>query len=86
MERFTSSPQTYSQCNVPAGLSGVVAVAAGWGHNLALDSGGAVAAWGNHVTGQCNVLAGLSLKLKFKLPGKWGAKSVPLGSFPLLLD
>ena len=36
----------YGQCNVPAGLSGVVAVAAGAYHSLALKADGTVVAWG----------------------------------------
>lgn len=51
------------QGNVPAGLSGVVAVvavAAGYQHSLALKSDGTVLAWGRNNEGQCNVPAGLS--------------------------
>ena len=52
----------YGQCSVPAGLSGVSAVAAGWYHSLALESDGTVAAWGcaNTNFGQCDVPGGLS--------------------------
>jgi alpha-tubulin suppressor-like RCC1 family protein len=35
-----------TQCNVPVGLSGVTAIAAGTVHNLALKSDGTVVAWG----------------------------------------
>jgi Regulator of chromosome condensation (RCC1) repeat len=50
------------QCNVPSGLSGVTAIAAGWGHSLALKSDGTVVAWGCNGTGggPCAVPSGLS--------------------------
>ena len=44
---------------MPAGLSNVVAIAAGGEHNLAV-SNGFVVAWGNNGSGQCNVPASLS--------------------------
>ncbi|MBI3852983.1 MAG: hypothetical protein HY298_22245 [Verrucomicrobia bacterium] len=50
----------------PAGLSNIVAIAAGgasganYGHNLALKSDGKVVGWGDNVFGQTNVPAGLS--------------------------
>jgi len=44
--------------NVPAGLSGVVQVAAGY-HIVALKDDGTVVAWGDNGSGQCNVPAGL---------------------------
>src|SRR5437867_3805789 len=37
---------------VPAGLSNVVAVSAGWGHNLALRAGGTVVGWGFNSFGE----------------------------------
>ena len=52
------------QCTPPAGLAGVVQVAAGgWyenigGHSAALLIDGTVQAWGNNVYGQCTVPAG----------------------------
>ena len=48
------------QCNVPAGLTDVVAVAAGSSHNLVLHSNGTVTAWGYNENGECNVPAGLT--------------------------
>ena len=51
---------TYGQTNVPAGLSNVVAIAAGAYHCLAAKSDGTVVAWGNNASGQTNVPAGLS--------------------------
>jgi hypothetical protein len=48
------------QCNVPAGLSGVTAIAAGDQLSLALKSDGTVVAWGKDTAGQTNVPAGLS--------------------------
>lgn len=45
---------------VPAGLSGVVAIAAGYNHNLALKNDGTVVAWGNNNYGQLDVPANLT--------------------------
>ena len=48
------------QTNVPAGLNNVVAVAAGWDHNLALRADGTVVAWDGNYFGQATVPAGLN--------------------------
>ena len=48
------------ETNVPAGLSNVVAISAGYQFNLAAKSDGTVTAWGNNSFGQTNVPAGLS--------------------------
>jgi hypothetical protein len=50
----------YGQWDVPAGLSDVVAVAAGTTHDLALNADGTVAAWGANGAGQCSVPSGLT--------------------------
>ena len=49
----------YGQTTVPAGLSGVVAIAAGGGHTVALKQDGTVVAWGGNHKGQTRVPAGL---------------------------
>ena len=41
------------QTHVPAAATNVVAVAAGYYHNLALRADGTVVAWGKNTTGQC---------------------------------
>jgi hypothetical protein len=48
------------QCNVPDGLSNVVAIAAGFKHSLALKSDGTVVAWGTNLYGLNKVPSGLS--------------------------
>jgi hypothetical protein len=48
------------QTNVPAGLSNVVAVAAGGYHSLALKNDGKVLVWGDNSTNQTSIPAGLS--------------------------
>jgi alpha-tubulin suppressor-like RCC1 family protein len=45
--------------SAPEGVSNVVAIAAGNGHNLALKRGGTVLAWGNNDYGQADVPVGL---------------------------
>lgn len=48
------------QTTVPAGLSGVIGIAAGTYHNLALKSDGGVIAWGYGSYGQTTIPSGLS--------------------------
>jgi hypothetical protein len=48
------------ETDVPSGLSGVVAIAAGGSHGLALTGGGQVVAWGSNDSGQASVPSGLS--------------------------
>ena len=50
----------YGQADVPAGLTGVIAVAAGSAHSLALHADGHVTAWGRNDSGQTNVPPGLT--------------------------
>ncbi len=50
----------YGQTAVPAGLTNVLAVAAGWNHSLALRQGGTVVAWGRNSEQERNVPAGLN--------------------------
>jgi hypothetical protein len=50
----------FGQCNIPAGLSGVTAIAAGSSHSVALKSDGTVVAWGNNLFGQITIPIGLT--------------------------
>ena len=50
----------YDQTTVPAGLSGVAALAAGGSHSMALKGDGTVVAWGASWAGQATAPAGLS--------------------------
>ena len=45
---------------IPTGLTSLVAVGAGYSHNLALKSDGTVVAWGDTSYGQCTVPTGLT--------------------------
>jgi trimeric autotransporter adhesin len=49
-----------AQTNVPAGLNGVTAIAAGSTHIVTLKTNGTMMAWGNNGSGQTNIPAGLS--------------------------
>ena len=49
----------FGQTDVPAGLTGVIAISAGSFHNLALKGDGAVVAWGGNFQGQTDVPVGL---------------------------
>lgn len=57
---LAAGANTDGQATVPAGLTGVVSVAAGDDHSLALKSNGTVVAWGKNVDGQTTVPAGLT--------------------------
>jgi hypothetical protein len=50
----------YGAINIPAGLTNVTAVAAGYMHSLALKNDGTVIAWGYNVLGQTTIPAGLT--------------------------
>jgi alpha-tubulin suppressor-like RCC1 family protein len=50
---------TDGQCNTPATLGTVAAIAAGGYHTVALKQDGTVACWGNNGSGQCNTPASL---------------------------
>jgi len=50
----------FGQNLVPAGLSNVVAIAAGGYYSLALNANGTLTAWGDNSSGQTNIPAGLS--------------------------
>ena len=49
----------HGQTTIPPGLSGVVAIAAGYGHSLALKSDGTVLGWGINDNGQTTIPSGL---------------------------
>jgi hypothetical protein len=50
----------YGECNRPAALTNVTAIACGWQFNVALLANGAVTSWGDDYFGQTAVPAGLS--------------------------
>jgi alpha-tubulin suppressor-like RCC1 family protein len=51
---------SYGQSTIPADLSHVRAIAAGWYHTVALKSDGTVVEWGDNGSGQTTVPAGLN--------------------------
>jgi alpha-tubulin suppressor-like RCC1 family protein len=51
---------SYGQTSVPAGLSNVIAVAAGARHSLALRTDGSVLGWGSNESGQISIPASLT--------------------------
>ncbi len=51
---------SFGQTTIPAGLSGVTAIAAGGYHTVALKNDGTVVAWGENSTGATTIPAGLS--------------------------
>jgi hypothetical protein len=76
----------------PAGLSGVIAIATGYRHSLALKNNGSVVGWGEYAQGQITIPAGLSGviaiaacntgSLALKSNGTvvaWGSATVPVG-------
>ena len=48
------------QVNVPAGLTGLVGISAGYAHLVAVNAAGGVVAWGDNSAGQCDVPATLT--------------------------
>ena len=54
---------TYNQCTVPGGLTGVIAVDAGDNHSIALKSDNTVVCWGLNTSGQASVPANLKAKI-----------------------
>lgn len=58
-ELACSGNNRFGQCDAPAGLDDVVAVATGNWHSVALRSGGEVVCWGRNQEGQCETPADL---------------------------
>jgi hypothetical protein len=50
----------YGETSIPAGLTNVTSIAAGWDWGLALKSDGTVAGWGDNDAGQTSIPAGLN--------------------------
>ncbi|MEJ0090192.1 MAG: hypothetical protein WDM80_10660 [Limisphaerales bacterium] len=61
-----------SQTNVPAGLTNVIAIAAGSVHSVALKNDGTVVAWGSGGNGETNVPSGLSNVVAIAAAGFYG--------------
>ena len=93
--RVASWGSGFGQDTVPAGLTGVTAVAAGSEHSLALKGDGTVVAWGQNGFGQATVPAGLTdvtgvaaggyYSLALKSDGTvvaWGANEVGQSNVP----
>ncbi len=89
----------FSQCAVPATLSGVQSIAAGYQHSLAVDAAGNVVAWGRDDFGQCDapatavsctqVSGGESHSLALRADGSvlaWGRNANGQGSVPPGVD
>ncbi len=53
---------TYGQCTVPVGLSGVIGIDAGDDHTIAIKNDGTIVCWGRNHLGQATVPAGLQAK------------------------
>ena len=60
MQIVTWGDDTYGQCDVPPGLTNVVAVSGGYDFSVALKDDGTVAAWGYGGNGETNVPPGLT--------------------------
>jgi alpha-tubulin suppressor-like RCC1 family protein len=60
----------YGQSTPPANLSGVIAIAAGLWHSLALKSDGTVVGWGDNDSGQIDIPAGLTDAVAIAASGK----------------
>jgi alpha-tubulin suppressor-like RCC1 family protein len=90
---YTFGDNSYGQSSVPAGLSNVVAIAAGPHHSVALKNDGAVVCWGENTWGKTNfptcvndivaVSAGAGYNLALKRDGTisdWlGNQTLPAG-------
>ncbi len=51
---------SFSQTNVPGGLSNVMAISTRWDYNLALRADGTLAVWGDNSVGQTNAPVALN--------------------------
>jgi len=87
---------SYNQCNVPVGLTGITYIAAGHYHSMAIKTDGTVYCWGLTASGQCSVPAsvgtggyriagGLDHTILMKKDGTvtgWGGNTYKQLSFP----